>query len=133
MKPARRRVLYTSAAATALHGCLAGAVMSDLTRRHRQRLDLKFVVRSFVFAFAAIAACRAATIAGRVIDAETGTTISATIAILASDGSTVTDHPSFQAGFRSSGTFEKQLPPGETTIVVTRGYDYIAARRMYKA
>ena len=97
--------------------------------RDRQRMDLKFVVRSFVFAFAAIAACRAATIAGRVIDAETGTTISATIAILASDGSTVTDHPSFQPGFRSSGTFQKQLLPGETTIVVTRGYDYIAAQR----
>jgi hypothetical protein len=92
-------------------------------------MDLKFVVRSLMFVYSVTATCRAATIAGRVIDAETGTTIPATIAILTSDGSTVTDHPSFQAGFRSSGTFEKQLPPGETTIVVTRGYDYIAAQR----
>ena len=92
-------------------------------------MDLTFFVRSFVLVFAATAACRAATLAGRVIDSETGAIIPATIAILASDGNTITDHPSFEAGFRSPGTFEKQLPPGETTIVVTRGYDYLAVRR----
>jgi hypothetical protein len=69
-----------------------------------------------------------ATIAGRVIDAETGATIPATITIRTSDGAIVTDHLSFQAGFRSSGTFEKQLPAGETTIVVSRGFDYLASR-----
>jgi hypothetical protein len=92
-------------------------------------MDLNLVIRSFVFLFVATTNCPAATLAGRVTDAETGATIPATIAIVASNGATVTDHPSFQAGFRSSGTFEKQLPAGETTIVVSRGFDYIAVQR----
>src|ERR1019366_3094644 len=83
----------------------------------------------FVFFVVPTTACPAATIAGRVIDAETGATIPATIAILASDGAPVTDHPSFQAGFRSSGTFEKEVPAGETSIVVSRGFDYVAVQR----
>ena len=90
---------------------------------------LKSVVGFFVFLVGATTACPAATIAGRVIDAETGATIPATIAILASDGAPVTDHPSFQAGFRSSGTFEKEVPAGETSIVVSRGFDYVAVQR----
>ena len=48
---------------------------------------------------------------------------------MSSDGTIVTDHPSFQAGFRSSGTFEKRVPAGETTIVVSRGFDYLAVHR----
>ena len=91
-------------------------------------LALKSVVRFFVFLLVA-ATARPATIAGRVLDAETGATIPATITIRASDGAIVTDHPSFQAGFRSSGTFEKQVPAGETTIVVSRGFDYIPVER----
>lgn len=83
----------------------------------------------FLCLLCAAAAARSATIAGRVIDAETGATIPATIAIRASDGAIVTDHPSFQAGFRSSGTFEKQVPAGETTILVSRGFDYLAVQR----
>jgi len=63
-------------------------------------LTLKSAVPSFVLLLAA-ATARPATIAGRVIDAETGATIPATITIRASDGAIVTDHPSFQAGFRS--------------------------------
>src|SRR5689334_15959505 len=92
-------------------------------------MDLMWVVRSLVLLFVAATVCPAATLAGRVTDAETGATIPATIAIVASDGSTVTDHPSFKAGFRSSSTFEKQLPAGDTTIVVSRGFDYIAVQR----
>jgi hypothetical protein len=76
-------------------------------------------VRFFVFLFVAATACPAATIGGRVIDAETGATIPATITIHASDGTIVTENRSFLAGFRSSGTFEKQVPTGETTIVVS--------------
>ena len=98
---------------------------------HWQVMDLRFVVRSCVLLVVATTACRAATLTGRVIDAETGATIPATIAILASDGTTITDHPSFQAGFRSSGTFEKHLPAGETTIVVSRGFDYVAVQRRF--
>jgi hypothetical protein len=93
-------------------------------------LNLKFAVRALVFLLVAEAA-RPAIIAGRVIDAETRATIPATITIRASDGTIVTDHPSFQAGFRSSGTFEKQVPAGETTIVVSRGFDYLAVQRRF--
>jgi hypothetical protein len=91
-------------------------------------LTLKHAVPSFAFLILTISASPA-TIAGRVIDAETGATIPATITIRASDGVVVTDHPSFQAGFRSSGTFEKQVPAGAMTIVVSRGFDYLPVQR----
>ena len=87
-------------------------------------------LRLFVFLLAA-ATAHPASIAGRVIDSETGATIPATITIRASDGAIVTDHPSFQAGFRSSGTFEKQVPAGDTTIAVSRGFDYLPIRRRF--
>jgi hypothetical protein len=93
-------------------------------------LILKFV-RFFVFVFVAATACPAATIGGRVIDAETGATVPATITIHASDGTIVTENRSFLAGFRSSGTFEKQVPAGETTIMVSRGFDYVAVQRRF--
>jgi hypothetical protein len=86
------------------------------------------VVLCLASLLAAVAA-RSATIAGRVIDAETGETIPATITIRLSDGTIVTDHASFQAGFRSSGTFEKRVPAGDATIVVSRGFDYVAVHR----
>jgi hypothetical protein len=66
-------------------------------------LTLKSALRFFVFLLMA-AQLRPATIVGRVIDAETGATIPATITIRTSDGTLVTDNPSFHAGFRSSGT-----------------------------
>jgi len=87
--------------------------------------------RLFLFLLWTAAAAPSATIAGRVIDAETGAVVPATITIRASDGVIVTDHPSFQAGFRSPGTFEKQVPAGETTIVVSRGFDYLAVERRF--
>jgi hypothetical protein len=91
-------------------------------------LRIKSVVRFFAILLAA-ATARPATIAGRVLDAETGATLPATIRIRASNGAIVTDHPSFQAGFRTSGTFQKQVPAGETTIVVSRGFDYLPVQR----
>jgi hypothetical protein len=91
-------------------------------------LTLKSAVCFFVFLLMA-ATPRRATIAGRVVDAETGAIIPATITIRASDGAIVTDHPSFQEGFRSAGTFEKQVRAGETTIAVSRGFDYLSVQR----
>jgi hypothetical protein len=93
-------------------------------------LAFKSAVRAFLFVLVA-AAARPATIAGRVIGAQTGATIPATIIIRTSDGAIVTDHPSFQAGFRSSGTFEKQVPAGDTTIAVSRGFDYLPIQRRF--
>ncbi len=65
-----------------------------------------------------------ATISGRVVDSDTGRVIPATVAIRTSQGSLVTESPSFKDGFRSSGTFTKAVPPGKTTVTVTRGFDY---------
>lgn len=65
------------------------------------------------------------------MDADTRAVVPATVAITGSDGKVVTDHPSYQAGFRSNGQFEKELPEGETSIVVTRGFDYLPVRRKF--
>jgi hypothetical protein len=91
-------------------------------------LPLHLAARCFAFALLAVAA-RSATISGRVIDAETGVLIPATIMIRGGDGGVVTEHPSFPAGFRTAGTFEKQVPGGETTITVSRGFDYLPIQR----
>ena len=52
-------------------------------------MDLEFVVRPFVFLFAAAPARHAATIAGHVLDAEPDATIPATITIRACSSESV--------------------------------------------
>jgi hypothetical protein len=54
--------------------------------------------------------------------------IPCTVIILAADKSIVTESPAFENGFRSSGEFEKAVPPGETTIMISRGFDYVATQ-----
>ncbi len=66
-----------------------------------------------------------AVIAGRVLDAESGVLIPATVIIRAADGTILTDHPSFRGGFRSPGVFEKTVSPGHVAVTVTRGFDYV--------
>ena len=88
-------------------------------------------VRPFFALVYLASSAHAATIAGRVIDAETGAVVPATITIRTSDGKIVTDHASFQAGFRSSGSFEKEVPAGETAITVSRGFDYLPVERRF--
>ncbi len=68
-------------------------------------------------------------IAGRVVDAETGQPVACTVSIKPEGGPVVTDHPSFQAGFRSMGTFEKTLPSGDVDIWISRGFDYVSVER----
>ncbi|MGH9449374.1 MAG: CehA/McbA family metallohydrolase [Terriglobia bacterium] len=88
---------------------------------------------------AVVCACRAsaspakgnAIIAARVVDASTGQTIPCTVTIRASDHSIVVENPDFAGGFRSSGSFEKTVPAGATTITVSRGFDYVAQRRTF--
>ncbi|MGH9469013.1 MAG: CehA/McbA family metallohydrolase [Terriglobia bacterium] len=77
----------------------------------------------------AFRAAASATIAGRVLDAQTGRRIPCTVAIHTSQDSVITESPSFAAGFRSDGEFEKAVPPGETIITVSRGFDYVAQQR----
>jgi hypothetical protein len=94
---------------------------------------------TFVFAaailvavcFSRVFASRAkedAVVIGRVLDADTRQVIPCTVTILAADKSTVTESPAFDGGFRSSGEFEKAVPPGETTITISRGFDYVATQ-----
>jgi hypothetical protein len=56
---------------------------------NRQTMDLEFVVRPFVLLFAAAPARHAATIAGRVLDAEPDAAIPATITIRACSSESV--------------------------------------------
>ncbi len=77
-----------------------------------------------VFLMTSAAFASEAVICGSVLDAETGQVMPATITIRGADGRIVTDHPSFRGGFRSGGTFEKAVPPGRTTVTVSRGFDY---------
>ncbi|MGO8732886.1 MAG: CehA/McbA family metallohydrolase [Terriglobia bacterium] len=69
-----------------------------------------------------------AVVVGRVLDADTGQVIPCTVAILTADQSIVTESPAFKDGFRSSGQFEKAVPPGKTTITISRGFDYVASQ-----
>jgi len=69
-----------------------------------------------------------AVVVGRVLDADTGQVIPCTVTIFAADKSIVTESPAFEEGFRSSGQFEKAVPPGETTIRISRGFDYVASQ-----
>jgi hypothetical protein len=70
-----------------------------------------------------------AVITGRVLDAETKQLIPCTVAIRTRDGSLIIDHLSFKDGFRSSGKFEKAVPPGEVVVTISRGFDYVALER----
>lgn len=58
------------------------------------------------------------------IDAETDQVIPCTVSIRTSDGSVLTESRAFNRGFRSSGIFEKAVPPGETVVTIRRGFDY---------
>jgi len=71
----------------------------------------------------------AAIISAKVLDAETRKVIPCTVAIRTSKGEILTGHPSFAGGFRSLGQFEKAVPPGETTLTVSRGFDDIAVEQ----
>jgi hypothetical protein len=73
-----------------------------------------------------------AILSGRVLDADTGRPIPATVAIREAGGNILTDNPSFAGGFRCADTFEKRVPPGLTTITVSRGLDYGAETREVK-
>ena len=70
-----------------------------------------------------------ARISATVRDEETKDQIPCTVTIRASTGSVILENPSFRGGFRSNGRFEKVVPPGETTVTISRGFDYVAEER----
>lgn len=64
-----------------------------------------------------------ATLRGVITDAVTGRPTPCTVTITDAHGKIVQESAAFSAGFRSSGQFEKLLPPGPTRIRVTRGFE----------
>src|SRR5512140_1682786 len=70
---------------------------------------------------------------GRVADADTGHTIACTVTVRTEDGKIVTDHPSFNGGFRVEGEFEKHVPAGKLRVTVSRGFDYGAVEERIEA
>jgi hypothetical protein len=70
-----------------------------------------------------------ATLSLRIYDAETGKITPCSIALRTSTGELLTQNPGYSGGFRCPGEFRSSLPPGKTTVVVTRGFDYQAETR----
>ena len=65
-----------------------------------------------------------ATLRGRVVDAGNGEVIPCSVAIQVNGGPVLTESRGYNGGFRSTGEFEKSVPPGEAVVTVRRGYDY---------
>jgi len=83
----------------------------------------------FVFPFFAAPAEQRAVIVGRVLDDESGQEIPCTVTIQTSDRKIVFDNPGSTDGFRSAGHFQKDVPPGETVVTVSQGFDYEASQQ----
>ncbi len=64
-----------------------------------------------------------------VISGETGSPMPCSVALLDSTGEIQVENRSYTAGFRSDGEFRKVLPAGPATLIVTRGFDFIAEKR----
>ncbi len=62
----------------------------------------------------------------KVYDAETGQITPSSVAIRTSDGELLTQNPGYNRGFRCPGEFRAALPPGTTTITITKGFDFQA-------
>ena len=65
----------------------------------------------------------------RIVSAETRQPIACTVTIIDANGDSVTETAGFPAGFRSTGTFTKQLPAGRTKIRAVRGPEFKAVER----
>jgi len=64
-----------------------------------------------------------ATLEGTVLDAQTGQPTACAVTITDAAGRVVVESAAFSAGFRSTGSFSKQLPAGRTRIRVSRGFE----------
>ena len=65
----------------------------------------------------------------KVYDAATGQIVPCSVALRTATGELLTPAPGYDAGFRCPGEFRSALPPGKTTVVVTRGFDYQSETR----
>jgi len=66
---------------------------------------------------------------GTVLAAETRQPVACTVTIVDANGRTVSEGRGLSGGFRSSGAFNKRLPPGRTKIRVTRGFECKAVEK----
>src|SRR5690242_10111981 len=107
-------------------------MMTILTKRFAVDVgNSSRLIRILVFSLLLVGLAWSGTIGGRVTDAETGEVIAATVTIRTGAGSILTDHPSYSGGFRCHGTFEKEVPSGETTVTVRRGFDCLPLERRF--
>src|SRR5438105_2124826 len=58
-----------------------------------------------------------------VSDAVTGLPTACTVELIDAEGKLVVENQSFKSGFRCAGSFSKHLPPGSTSLRVTRGFE----------
>jgi hypothetical protein len=65
----------------------------------------------------------------KVFDAATGEVVPCSVALRTSTGELLTQSPGYSVGFRCPGEFRSVLPPGKTSLVVTRGFDYQSETR----
>src|SRR3954467_8027437 len=85
------------------------------------------MTRSFVCFMAVISCIRApgqeTVLRVNIKDALTGFPTACTVQLVDSQGKLVIENESFKSGFRSPGFFSKRLPPGPTSLRVTRGFE----------
>lgn len=66
----------------------------------------------------------------RVSDAVTGQLLPCSVAVTAAEGTLLTAHKGYGSGIRCPGELRSTLPPGRTTLVITRGFDYVGQERV---
>src|SRR5581483_5384190 len=99
-------------------------LLTDSSHRlpHRVVMKLWGVIFAWLCTAQAILA-QDATLCGFVTEAQSGALAPCTVEITDSNGRLVLENDSLRAGFRCSGVFTKQLPPGHTRIRVTHGFE----------
>jgi hypothetical protein len=81
------------------------------------------------FSLFATPAKRNAVLVGRVLDGDTGQEIPCTVVIQSGNPSSAVEGPDSTGRFYSAGEFRKTVSPGQTTITVSRGFDYLGQQR----
>jgi hypothetical protein len=76
-----------------------------------------------------VSAATGVTLHCQIRDEQTGELAPCTVRITDALGKTVIEQDSFHAGFRCAGEFTKELPPGQTHIHITRGFETVAVRK----
>lgn len=65
-----------------------------------------------------------------VSDTTTGHLLPCSVAVTTSQGKLLTAHKGYGGGIRCPGELRTTLPPGRTTLLITRGFDYVGQERV---